>query len=429
MFSEMDPQVQIAGEERILEFARVHGDSFYLFFPEILKKNVNSFSQAFRRHWQNTQVAYSYKTNYLPRLCSLVSKWGCLAEVVSGLEYQMAKSIGVPGHRVIFNGPYKRPDEMETALVDGAVVNLDSPYEVDLIRGIARRNQNRLLRVGIRAAFSVQGHGTRFGFDLQSGAFDDAVTQLRAIKNIKISGFHAHIMPPERSLSGYEFVIGTLLALYRQYSHSLSLEFLDVGGGFYSPMPTELVNQFDHHIPTIEEYGSAIGGKMRGVLGAGDHPCLILEPGLALVADTMVFAARVIDLKRVCNRGVALLSGSVYNVKPTRTRRNLPIRRVVSKGDGDFYEDIDFVGYTCMEDDILYKGYRGRVAVGDFILFGNVGAYVLPLKPPFIQPNVPVLSLEGNGCNVELVKDGESYNDILGSYRSSHENGLGISGK
>ena len=62
---------------------REHGDAFYLVDLEAFHTNFHGLRDAFRAYYRNTELAYSYKTNYLPRLCKLVNDWGGYAEVVS----------------------------------------------------------------------------------------------------------------------------------------------------------------------------------------------------------------------------------------------------------------------------------------------------------------------------------------------------------
>ena len=78
------------------------------------------------------------------------------------------------------------------------------------------------------------------------------------------------------------------------------------------------------------------------------------------------------------------------------------------------YQNIDFVGFTCIEGDVLYKDYNGLLAKGDAIAIGNCGSYSLVMKPPFILPNFPVLDI----CNseIEVIKRGETFEDIFHTY-------------
>ena len=71
-------------------------------------------------------------------------------------------------------------------------------------------------------------------------------------------------------------------------------------------------------------------------------------------------------------------------------------------------------GYTCIETDYLYRGYQGKLAVGDFVVFHNVGSYSLVMKPPFILPDGPVLELI-NG-KIVPAKRKQSEESIFGDF-------------
>ncbi len=110
--------------------AQQHGDAFYMVDCPQFLANYQEFLQAFRCVYPKTQIAYSYKTNYLPKFCELVQAQGGYAEVVSGMEYDLALRIGVPAERIIFNGPYKRQDDFVLAAQNGSIINLDAAYEI-----------------------------------------------------------------------------------------------------------------------------------------------------------------------------------------------------------------------------------------------------------------------------------------------------------
>ena len=78
------------------------------------------------------------------------------------------------------------------------------------------------------------------------------------------------------------------------------------------------------------------------------------------------------------------------------------------------YEDLDFGGFTCIESDYLYRHFSGKLAVGDFAVFGNAGSYSVVLKPPFILPNFPIVDLSAG--QVEIVKRGENFDDLFHTF-------------
>ena len=78
------------------------------------------------------------------------------------------------------------------------------------------------------------------------------------------------------------------------------------------------------------------------------------------------------------------------------------------------YNDLDLVGFTCIEGDVLYHNYNGKLAHDDAIVISNCGSYSLVMKPPFILPNFPVLDICGS--EVEVIKRGENFDDLFHTY-------------
>ena len=66
--------------------------TYYVFKEKDFIDNYKSFFDTFRKYYSNYQIAYSYKTNYTPYICKLVKELGGYAEVVSKMEYDLAKT-------------------------------------------------------------------------------------------------------------------------------------------------------------------------------------------------------------------------------------------------------------------------------------------------------------------------------------------------
>ena len=121
------------------DLERKHGECFYLLDLSKFKENYTQFLDCFRAIYPNTNIGYSYKTNYIPKLCKSVLDLGGYAEVVSQMEYDLAIKIGVPPLKIIFNEPLKYTQDLERAVLAGSIVNLDSIQEVHIIEELAQR--------------------------------------------------------------------------------------------------------------------------------------------------------------------------------------------------------------------------------------------------------------------------------------------------
>ncbi len=401
----------------LTQIADQYGGAFYLLDSLQIKKNFLELKAAFTALYPNFNIAYSYKTNYTPKLCHIINGLGGYAEVVSDLELELALRVGVTPDKIIWNGPYKNAQVMEQFLISGGTVNLDSAYETELLRKIADRYPKHLLRVGIRCNFDIEAGGTsRFGFDIESEDFRDAMRLIQSYENLHFVGLQCHFAP--RSLETWRSRTGGMLDLLDRLE--LVPECIDLGGGLFGNMPASLKAQFDSYVPTITEYAEIIAPVFAERFRNEEKPpLLLLEPGSALAGDCMKFVCKVINIKTVRGKNIATLLGSIYNINPTLNKKSPPIEILPTGGVQKAYLDLDFGGYTCIESDYLYKHYDGTLAVGDLVVFDNVGSYSIVLKPPFILPNFPVLEL--NGDNVELIKRGESFDDLFHTFIINQE--------
>lgn len=389
-----------------------YGNAFYLLDSAQFELNFIELKNAFSKIYPHFNIAYSYKTNYTPKLCKTVNRLGGLAEVVSDMELEIALRIGVDPKHIIWNGPHKNSLAVERLLLSGGIVNIDSECELENIERIARQNTDKKLRVGIRCNFPVgDGVISRFGFDTQSEAFEFALKIIRQHKNIRLASLQCHFAT--RALKTWKpRAVGMLEVVDRV---GVIPEYIDLGGGLFGKMDDSLKRQFDSEIPSYEEYAREVAPVVAEKFEhSAVKPILLIEPGSALVGDCMYFASRLTNIKTVQNKSIGTLLGSIYNINPTLNKKNPPICVYSDKADRKEYFDVDFGGFTCIESDYLYRHFNGRLAVGDIVVFGNVGSYSVVLKPPFILPNFPMLDICGD--KTEVVKRGENFDDLFHTF-------------
>ena len=168
--------------EVLENMSKVLGDAFYLLDSSKFSNNFEEFLSEFTTIYPKTNIGYSYKTNYTPKLCKLVNEMGGYAEVVSEMEYDLAIKIGVNPKMIIVNGPYKTKKALEKFVLGESIVNLDSYAEVELLKEIAQRHSSRQLKVGFRCNFEINDESiSRFGFDIESDNFTRMFSQISNI--------------------------------------------------------------------------------------------------------------------------------------------------------------------------------------------------------------------------------------------------------
>jgi diaminopimelate decarboxylase len=393
------------------------GDAFYLLDSSKFSNNFEEFLSEFTTIYPKTNIGYSYKTNYTPKLCKLVNEKGGYAEVVSEMEYDLAIKIGVNPKMIIVNGPYKTKKALEKFVLGESIVNLDSYVEVEFLKEIAQRHSSRQLKVGFRCNFEINDESiSRFGFDIENDNFTRMFSQISNIDNITIDGIHCHF--PNRDLQSYDYRTDKILELAKKL-FTAPPKYIDIGGGFFGKMEESLKAQFG--TPTVEygEYANLIATKFKAAYqdySDDEKPALLLEPGSAIVADTMYFVAKVIDVRKVRDRNIATSSGSKFNMGLLTSVINMPMDVYSSNSVQPQYEEIDIVGFTCIESDCLYKGYSGRLGMDDYLVFSNVGSYSIVFKPQFIMPNVPVIEYSETIGDYEIIKRQETMEDVFSTF-------------
>ncbi|MBA5248984.1 MAG: decarboxylase [Gammaproteobacteria bacterium] len=393
------------------------GDAFYLLDSNKFGRNFDEFLSAFKDIYPKTNIGYSYKTNYTPKLCQWVDKKGGYAEVVSEMEYDLAIKIGVDAKMIIVNGPYKNKGALERFLLGESIVNLDSYTEVQLLKEIAKNHSAKQFHVGIRCNFEINDTSiSRFGFDVENDDFNRMFTDISSINNITIDGIHCHF--PNRDLPSYGYRVDKILAL-AQALFSVPPKYIDIGGGFFGKMDDTLKAQFSTKAVEYDEYAHLIATKFKDYYqdyNDNDKPLLLLEPGSAIVADTMYFVSQVVDIKTVRERNIATSSGSKFNMGLLTSTINMPMEVYSNNTAQKLYQAIDVVGFTCIESDCLYKAYQGKMGVGDYLVFSNVGSYSIVFKPQFIMPNVPVIEYNDKNTDYEVVKRQETVDDVFSTF-------------
>lgn len=398
-------------DKQIIEQLRAeYGEAFYLLDSAQFRKNFAELKTAFNNIYPNWNIAYSYKTNYTPKLCKIVNELGGYAEVVSEMELEIAKRVGCKMDRVIWNGPIKNVPIMEKFLLDGGTINIDCIEELEQVKDIHNRHSDKLINVGIRCNYDVNdGVVSRFGFDIDGEDFMEAVKFATTTKNVKFINFQCHFA--KRQIAYWPARAKGMVDLIDRLG--IIPERIDIGGGLFGKMADSLKAQFSCEIPDYEAYAKAAAQVFADYFKDKDvKPELLIEPGSAVVGDCMKFAGTVKTIKNVRGKWIATVLGSQKNISMTGI--NPPMEVVSMGGEQKYYKDLDFVGFTCIEGDVLYHNYTGKLAHQDVIVISNCGSYSLVMKPPFILPNFPVLDIsEGK---TEVIKRAENFDDLFHTF-------------
>ncbi|GMU55012.1 MAG: diaminopimelate decarboxylase [Candidatus Xenobia bacterium] len=392
------PQTHVEGRALTM-LLEEFGSPLWLLSEATLRDSYRRLQEAFSRRYPRTVIAYSYKTNYLSSVCSILHQEGAWAEVVSGFEYDHARTLGVPGERIVFNGPCKRKEELRRAMEEGARIHADCLEELSEMESLATRRTP----MGIRINLQVNSQPwDRFGFNLESGQALEAVRWLASSAHLELKGIHCHLGTYLTDPSVYGKALGKLIPFLQKLKSDfgVKIEWLDLGGGFASKnvlhgswMPAE------YACPSFEQYAEEICSRLLS--SELDLPTLFLEPGRSLVDEAMHLGCRVLSNRRRGEGRRALVLDAGVNLLYTSAWYRHEI--VPGVDSGGLLEEVDVFGPLCMQIDCLQLGVSlPPLRRGDPVLIRKVGAYNFSQSMQFIQlrPAVVMLSPEG----VELVR-------------------------
>jgi len=404
----------------IEELVERHGSPLFVLSEHRLRENVRRLLRAFRTRYPRVRYGWSYKTNYLNAVCATMHQEGAWAEVVSDFEYDKARALGVPGSRIIFNGPYKPRAALEKAAREGALIHLDNLDELFLLEDVARQ-MGKTVPCAIRLNFDT-GYSeawSRFGFNVESGAAHDAARRIAAAGVLKLTGLHSHIGTFVLDPRAYAAQI-KIMAQFMDFAEretGAHIDYIDIGGGFASRNALQGVYlPPDQAVPSIDQYAEVIAqAMMEAVRGRKDWPWLILETGRAVVDDAESLVTSVVGSKRLPDGRKSLILDAGVNVlftaywynhecQPTRAIDGIP-------------EETVLYGPLCMNIDVMRASvWLPPLGLGDRLVFNPVGAYNNTQWQEFIQYRPAIVMVHESG-EVSEVRSRDTLETMLARER------------
>ena len=399
--------------------AQQYGTPFYLMDEEMYIKNITAFQEAFSRKYDKLIIGYSFKTNYVPALCKIAKEAGCYAEVVSEMEYSLAKRLGFD--KIIFNGPIKKTVSLKKALADKAIINIDSRYELDTVLEYKAEHPNDIVGVGLRLNVNLTDEegiskvqcGLRVGrFGFSEKMLEEIIPMLRD-KDIKIISLHGHTSSSDRAVANYGLITEQMLQICEKFTLK-DLQYFDVGGGFFGAAAKgiDISNK-----PNYVDYANCILDLcLSNKWFMRIKPTIVIEPGVSVVANVFSYVSKIFQVKDIAGQKFLTTDGTVFDVKPTSHKNNLPHLFYVRKNEtGTFLANL--VGSTCMEKDVILNNVEvpSSIGYGDYVKIEGVGAYTIALSPTFINYLSPILSIKDN--NVSIIRRRQTIDDVISLYQ------------
>lgn len=344
-----------------------HETPFFLFSRKKIKDNLREFEEYF----PGAAVHFAMKANAEPELLRIVLEAGHGFEVASTYELQMLKEIKVPPQKIIY-GTSVKPTTQIKGFFDYGVDRFafDSLPELEKVAAAAPGS-----KVYVRAL--VNDTGSVFRFSEKFGTDKENIAPLlQRAKELELHpyGISFHVGSQASNPMAWASALESLSEPLKHLKKlGIEIDIIDIGGGYpctYASTEKELT------LPEIAQNTLSQYQKLPY------QPNLILEPGRGIAATAAVLVTSVIG--RVERKGSTwlFLDAGVYSAlfeamayQGSTRYKVTSLRPSYDAGEKIFA----LAGPTGDSPDVItHEALLPQdVAVGDKLIFHNVGAYSL----------------------------------------------------
>ena len=373
-------------------------------------------------------VYYSYKTNPVPGVLARLHERGVGAEVISEYELWLAFQLGVPGDRIIYNGPAKSTASLRSAIEGGIrIINANSLPELERIAQVAAELE-RPAPVGLRVALPG-GWGGQFGVIGDVDVVGAAITRAAADDRLDLKGLHVHRGITIRTADDLAAHVDGLLWFVDQLREATGWHpaLLDIGGSLADPtvggfdnrqyrlnrlLGTDILPPDPANAVTIEsasEQAASMVADWAARVGL-EAPDVVMEPGRALTGNTQFLLTTVLDVKTDTELHHAILDAGI-NVAEAAANEYHQLYSV-SAPSATATNPYRLAGPICTPADVLYNNWRlPELEPGHVLAIMDTGAYFVPFSTSFSFPRPAIV--ERHGDSVRVIRSRERFSDLI----------------
>jgi len=392
-----------------------YGSPLFIISEKTIRNTYQEALSSFKTRYPKVQFAWSYKTNYLNAVCKVFHQEGSWAEVVSGFEFEKALANGVPGSKIIFNGPYKSKEDLKRAIENDSLIHIDHFDELYEIMQLASQlGKAAKVAVRINMDTGIYPHWDRFGFNYENGEAWTAINKIMPDPNMELVGLHTHIGTYIMTSQAYFVAASKLAALTvridQKYKHNIT--YIDMGGGFASK--NTLKGAYlpgSDTCPGFDDYAEAITSALINSDIQYEHmPTLFLETGRALIDDAGYLLGTVLANKRLLDgRRSLIIDIGVNNLFTSFWYDHLIVPARINQPDT---EDTTIYGPLCMNIDVIRAAIQFPVLEkGDQVVIKRIGAYNMTQWLQFItyRPRVVMIDTKGKP---HIIRENETHDTM-----------------
>ena len=392
----------------VLELATEFGTPAYVYAEDDLRARARTFIAAFEARTADFEVLFASKAAPFTAAYGVFREEGLSVDVASGGELAMALRAGYEGERIYLHGNNKTDAELREAIAVGVGhVICDSFDEIERLDALLDRRQDVLIRVTPGIEPSTHSYvqtgqlDSKFGFGLADGLAARALERVRASRNLRLVGLHAHIGSQIFELEPYVKAIEALAELA-----GADCRILNVGGGL------GIAYTGEDEPPSIESY---VDVKVEGVRRVFDPvPRILVEPGRSLAGNAGITVYTVGTVKEIpgVRTYLAVDGGMSDNLRPMLYGARYDA--IVADRAADPPDTaVTIAGMHCESGDVLVRDVElAAPRTGDTLVTPATGAYGYAMANNYNGMRRPPVVMCSGG-DARLVVRRETYDDLM----------------
>ncbi|MEY4384618.1 MAG: Diaminopimelate decarboxylase [Bacteroidota bacterium] len=397
---------------QLTDLAKQFGTPLYVYNADKIREKISVLKESFLDI--PLKIKYACKANTNLSILRLMKSQGVEIDVVSPQELELAILAGYEGSQVTFTPSGVDFSEIEFAVSNGAIVNLDNLSVLEKFGKAYGNSKGCLIRVkphvfgGGNEKIMTAHPESKFGISIHQ---KEEILLLVKKYDIKVIGLHQHT---GSDIKDGQTFIDAATAVFDLASDFKDLEVIDLGGGFkvsYAPNDPGI---------NMKEVGAAMAQAFKDFCSQyGKSLTLWVEPGKFLVSESGTFLTQATVVKRdPVKTFVGINSGLNHLIRPMMYGSYHYIFNA-SNTDESKQEEYRVVGNIC-ETDTFSFDFNGKqnerllnkVQEGDIIAMANAGAYGFTMASHYNSRFLPAEVLIDGG-EAKLIRRRETLEDLL----------------
>ena len=399
-----------------------YGTPLMVYDVALIKERARMFLRVVNQKGVVGRAFYATKALNTTALLQLLAQEGMGFDVVSGGEFYTALKAGVNPKNILFHGNNKNREELELALSNGiGTIVIDNFYEIELLEQVAKQLGvvvSCLLRVtpGVDAythKYIITGNeDSKFGFDLNNGQADRALSYLHNHEVFDLKGIHSHIGSQMFGEEGYMIAMDRVFSKLLEWKiqHGFTPRVLNIGGGF------GIRYSMRDHLKPYEGFITLVVEKFIKRCHEIDIPVpqLWIEPGRSVVGEAGTTLYTIGARKEIpgIRTYVSVNGGMTDNIRPALYQavyEAVLSNRMLDETE----EEVTIAGRCCESADVLVENIKlAQAKPGDTLAIFCTGAYGYSMASNYNKVPRPAVVFVENFKD-QLVVRRETYDDLI----------------